>query len=60
MISAALITGLTGKRPRQHWANAGQSHPLSCRMGPGELVRYMPFVYSLVRDRKVQRCQLCV
>lgn len=59
MISAALITGLIGKRPRQHWANAGQSHPLR-RVGPGRLARYMPFVYSLVRNRKVQCCQLCV
>lgn len=52
MISAALITGLSGKKPRQCRANAGQSHPLS-HIGPGKLVRYMPFVYSLVCDRKV-------
>lgn len=59
MISAALITGLTGKRPRQHWCNASQSHPLH-PTGPGKLSRYMPFVYSLVRDRKVQCSQLSV
>lgn len=59
MISAALITGLTGKRPGQHWANAGQSHTLR-RMGPRKIARYMPFVYSLVRNRKVQCCQVCV
>lgn len=47
MISAALITGLTGKRPGLHRANTGQSHPL-CHMGPGALARYMPFVYTLV------------
>lgn len=58
MISAALITGLTGKRPGQHWANTSQSHPL-CRMGLEKLASYMPFVYSLVCNRKIQCCQLC-
>lgn len=59
MISAALIAGLTGKRPRQHWFNASQSHPVH-PTGPGKLSRYMPFVYSLVCDRKVQCNQLSV
>lgn len=59
MISAALITGLTGKRPRQHWANVGQSHTM-CRMGPGKISRYMVFVYSLVHNGKVRCCQVCV
>lgn len=59
MISAALITGLTGKRPRLHQGIASQSHTLRL-MGLGKLARYMPFVYSLVCYRKVQLCQLCI
>lgn len=59
MISAALITGLTGKRPRQHRANTRQSHTL-CGMGPGKISRYMVFVYSSVRNGKVRCCQVCV
>lgn len=59
MISAALITGLTGKKPRRHEGKPSQSHPLH-PMRPGKLARYMPFVYSLVCDRKVQRSQLCM
>ena len=62
MISAALITGLTGRRPGQHLANGGQSQPPPPprHMGPGELASYMPFVYSLARNRKVQCCQVCL
>lgn len=59
MISAALITGLTGKRPRQQQGDTSQSHH-PCPLGPGALARYMPFVYSLVCDRKVQLSQLCM
>lgn len=47
MISAALITGLTGKRPRQQQGNTSQSHPSVAPEGPAALARYMAFVYSL-------------
>lgn len=59
MISAALITGLTGKKPKQHSGKPSQSHPLR-PMRPGKLGRYMPFVYYLTCDRKVERSQLCM
>lgn len=56
MISAALITGLTGKRPRQA---AGQHEPITALRGPSGPA----FVYSLSGAIEKKRCssaKLCV
>lgn len=64
MISAALITGLTGKRPRQQQDNGSQSHPSVAPEGPAALARSTAYVYSqscvMERVQLSQSVRACV